>query len=163
MFDPEWNKGCSSCSGFVDALGDLSGLNKRATTFVLVSRAPLEKLRAYQEQRGWDIPWYSSFGSDFNYDFHVTLDEKAEYNYRSVAEMKRLKVTNGTEGEEHALSVYFRLGNDVYHTYSTYGRGTELLTNAYAILDATPYGRQEDFEDSPEGWPQKPTGVAFVF
>src|SRR3984893_7028035 len=74
MFDPEWDKGCSGCTKWVDALGALSRLNARATTWVLVSRAPLAKLDAYKAQRGWSIPWFSSFGSDFNYDFHVTLD-----------------------------------------------------------------------------------------
>jgi predicted dithiol-disulfide oxidoreductase (DUF899 family) len=61
------------------------------------------------------------------------------------------------KGEQHGLSVFFRLGDDVFHTYSTYARGTEMLTDAYALLDTTPYGRQQEFEDSPPGWPQKPT------
>ena len=78
MFDPAWDKGCSGCTGFVDALGDLSLLNKRDTTFVVVSRAPLVKLEAYKAQKGWRIPWFSSFGSDFNYDSQVTLDPKAD-------------------------------------------------------------------------------------
>jgi predicted dithiol-disulfide oxidoreductase (DUF899 family) len=67
------------------------------------------------------------------------------------------KVPSLTEGEEHGLSVFFRLGEDVFHTYSAYARGTELLTDAYSLLDTTPYGRQQDFEESPRGWPQKPT------
>jgi predicted dithiol-disulfide oxidoreductase (DUF899 family) len=66
-------------------------------------------------------------------------------------------VPNLTEGEEHGLSVFFRLDEEVFHTYSTYGRGTESLTDAYRLLDTTSYGRQQDFEDSPSGWPQKPT------
>jgi predicted dithiol-disulfide oxidoreductase (DUF899 family) len=81
----------------------------------------------------------------------VTLDPKVgpvEYNYRNKAEMK---------GEEHGLSVFFRLDDDVFHTYSAYARGTESITDAYRLLDTTPYGRQQDFEDSPPGWPQKPT------
>lgn len=160
MFDPAWEKGCPGCTGYVDALGDLPMLNQRDTTFVLISRAPLAKLQAYKALKGWDLPWYSSFGSDFNYDFHVTLDENVapvEYDYRSKAEMIALKVPNPTQGEEHGLSVFFRVDQDVFHTYSTYARGTESLTDAYALLDRTPYGRQEDFEDSPQGWPQKPT------
>jgi predicted dithiol-disulfide oxidoreductase (DUF899 family) len=160
MFDPEWDKGCPGCTGYVDALGDLSMLHDRDTTFVLVSRAPLAKLDAYKAHRGWSVPWHSSFGSDFNYDFHVTLDENVapiEYNYRNKAEMEARHVPNLTEGEEHGLSVFFRVGDDIFHTYSTYGRGTESLTDAYSLLDTTPYGRQEDFEDSPPGWPQKPT------
>lgn len=151
MFDPNWDEGCPGCTGFVDALGDLSMLPERDTTFVLISRAPLPKLDAYKAARGWDRTWYSSFGSDFNYDYHVTLDESVaptEYNYRNEKEIK---------GEEHGLSVFFRVGDDIFHTYSVYARGTEALTDSYALLDTTPYGRQEDWEDSPPGWPQKPT------
>ena len=160
MFDPTWDKGCSGCTKWVDALGDLSGLNDRDTTLVLVSRAPLVKLDTYKAQRGWSIPWFSSFGSDFNYDFHVTLDPNVapvEYNYRPKAEMLARKTPNGTEGEEHGLSVFFAFDGKVFHTYSVYARGTGCLTDAYALLDMTPYGRQQDFEDSPPGWPQKPT------
>lgn len=160
MFDPEWEKGCPACTGYVDALGDLSLLKDRDTAFALVSRAPFAKLKAYGALRGWKLPWFSSFGSDFNYDFHVTLDEKVmpvEYNYRRKAEMVAKRLPNPTKGEDHGLSVFFRIGDDVFHTYSAYARGTELLTDAYSLLDTTPYGRQQDFEDSPRGWPQKPT------
>lgn len=160
MFDPAWDKGCSGCTGYVDALGDLSMLKDLDTTFVLVSRAPLPKLDAYKAQKGWRFPWFSSFGSDFNYDFHVTLDEKVapvEYNYRDKRELEARKGPNLAIGEGHGLSVFFRLDDDVFHTYSTYARGTESLTDAYSLLDTTPYGRQQNFEDSPPGWPQKPT------
>ena len=160
MFDPTWEKGCPGCTDYVDALGDLSMLSQRDTSFVLISRAPLAKLDAYKKLKGWKWSWCSSFGTDFNYDFHVTLDENVrpvEYGYRSKAEMEALKVPNPTKGEEHGLSVFFRVDKDVFHTYSTYARGTESLTDAYTLLDRTPYGRQEDFEDSPAGWPQKPT------
>jgi predicted dithiol-disulfide oxidoreductase (DUF899 family) len=164
MFDPEWDKGCPGCTGYVDSLGDLSTLGERDTTFALISRAPLPKLEAYKASKGWNIPWYSSFESDFNYDFHVTLDEKVapvEYNYRSKAEWAKLRGAEATErmmqGEEHGHSVFFRIEDDLFHTYSAYGRSTEGLSEAYGLLDITPYGRQEDFEDSPPGWPQKPT------
>jgi predicted dithiol-disulfide oxidoreductase (DUF899 family) len=135
MFDPAWENGCDGCTGYVNALADLSMLPARDTQFVLISRAPLEKLQAYKTRKGWDRPWYSSFGSDFNYDFQVTTDK----------------------GEAHGLSVFFRIDDDVFHTYSTYNRGTEALTDSYRLLDMTPYGRQEDWEDSPSGWPQHPT------
>jgi len=135
MFDPTWENGCDGCTGFVNELADLSMLPARDTQFVLISRAPLEKLQAYKTRKGWDRPWYSSFGSDFNYDFQVTTDK----------------------GETHGLSVFFRIDDDVFHTYSTYNRGTESLTDSYRLLDVTPYGRQEDWEDSPAGWPQHPT------
>ncbi|MGG6294860.1 DUF899 domain-containing protein [Leptolyngbya sp. AN02str] len=160
MFDPSWEKGCMGCTGFVNALGDLSLLHERNTTLALVSRAPRPKLAAYQAGQGWNLPWYSSFGSDFNYDFHVTLDATVtpiEYNYRNQAELEQLHGPNVMQGESHGLSVFFRIDNDVFHTYSTYARGVESLTDSYSLLDMTPYGRQEDFEDSPAGWPQKPT------
>jgi len=161
MFDPSWDKGCTGCTSFVDALGDLSLLNKRDTTFAVVSRAPLEKLEAYKKEKGWKVSWYSSFHTDFNYDFHVTLDPKVspvEYNYRTKPEMAKAKGHPvKLEGEEHGLSVFFRLDDELFHTYSAYARGTESLTDAYRLLDVTPYGRQQDFEDSPSGWPQRPT------
>jgi predicted dithiol-disulfide oxidoreductase (DUF899 family) len=135
MFDPAWDKGCDGCTGFVNELADLSMLAERDTQFVLISRAPLDKLQAYKALKGWDRPWYSSYGSDFNYDFQVTTDK----------------------GETHGLSVFFRIDDDVFHCYSTYNRGTESLTDSYRLLDVTPYGRQEDWEDSPSGWPQRPT------
>lgn len=135
MFDPEWENGCMGCTGFVNDLGDLSELNVRNTQFVLISRAPLEKLQAYKERMGWERPWYSSFGTDFNYDFLVTTED----------------------GETHGLSVFFRIGDELFHTYSTYKRGCESLSDVYRLLDVTPYGRQEDWEDSPSGWPQRPT------
>ena len=135
MFDPAWENGCMGCTGFVNDLGDLSELTVRNTNFVLISRAPLAKLQAYKESMGWERPWYSSFGTDFNYDFLVTTED----------------------GETHGLSVFFRIGDEVFHTYSTYKRGCESLSDVYRLLDVTPYGRQEDWEDSPSGWPQRPT------
>ena len=161
MFDPTWDKGCEGCTGFVNSLGDLSLLNKTDTTFAVISRAPLAKLEAYKALKGWNILWVSSFGSDFNYDFHVTLDSKiapAEYNYRTKEEMAAaVGHPVKMEGESHGLSVFFRMDDDVFHTYSTYARGVESLTDAYRLLDVTPFGRQQEFEDSPPGWPQKPT------
>jgi predicted dithiol-disulfide oxidoreductase (DUF899 family) len=152
MFDPKWDKGCPGCTGFVDALGDLSALAERDITFALISRAPLPKLRAYQKKMGWNHrTWVSSFGSDFNYDFHVTLDKAVappEYNF---------KPRRDHTGEAHGLSVFLRMGREVFHTYSSYARGVEKLTDSSSLLDVTPYGRQQDWENSPKGWPQKPT------
>jgi len=159
MFEPAWEKGCMGCTGFVNALGDLSMLSDRDTSFVLISRASLAKLERYKAAQGWSLPWLSSFDSDFNYDFHVTQDKSVapvEYNYRNEQELKE-RGSYFTQGEAHGMSVFFRLDDAVFHTYSTYGRGVESLTDSYSLLDITPYGRQEDFEDSPVGWPQKPT------
>ena len=135
MFDPAWEKGCEGCTGYVNELADLSLLPARDTQFVLISRAPIHKLLAYKTRMGWQRPWYSSFSSDFNDDFQVTTDT----------------------GETHGLSVFFRIDDAVFYTYSTYNRGTEALTDSYRLLDMTPYGRQEDWEDSPSNWPQRPT------
>ena len=152
MFDPKWPKGCPGCTGYVNALGDLSMLAERNTAFALVSRAPVRKLQAYGRKMGWDHAWVSSHGGDFNYDFHVTLDDEEaprEYNFKPARD--------GFTGEAHGLSVFFRIGGEVFHTYSAYARGVESITDAYGLLDRTPYGRQEDWEDSPRGWPQRPT------
>lgn len=135
MFDPSWDDGCMGCTGFVNDLGDLSELQVRNTQFVIISRAPLEKLLAYKARMGWERPWYSAFDTDFNQDFEVTVDG----------------------GERHGLSVFFRIDDEIFHTYSTYKRGCESLSDVYRLLDMTPYGRQEDWEDSPVGFPQRPT------
>lgn len=162
MFDPKWDAGCPGCTGMIDSLGDLSMLEKRNTTYALISRAPIEKLEAYRKLHGWNRTWVSSFHNDFNYDFHVTQNKQVvplQYNYRTAEELEARKDVEPyfTEGESHGLSVFFRIDDKVYHTYSTYARGCEGVNDSYSLLDVTPYGRQEDFEDSPEGWSQKPT------
>lgn len=160
MFDPAWEEGCAGCTGFVDEWGSIKSVNETDTTVVLISRAPLEKLEPYKAKHGWTVPWYSSFGSDFNYDYHVTLDDSVapvEYNYITEEEMKAKNEPYFAKGEQHGMSVFFRIGDEVYHTYSTYARGNDGMILTYGFLDMTPYGRQQDFEDSPEGFPQKPT------
>lgn len=144
----------------MDELGDLSLLERRDTTFALVSRAPLPKLEAFKARKGWDRTWVSSFDSEFNYDFHATHDEKigpVEYNYMTKELLMARRGETEIVGEDHGTSVFFRIGDAVYHTYSCYARATEGTTDSYGLLDLTPYGRQESFEDSPEGWPQQPT------
>lgn len=160
MFDPAWEDGCPSCTGFVNAIGNLGYLDTRDTKFALISRAPSAKLERYKAKRGWNVPWYSSYGSDFNYDFHVTFDESVapfEHNFRTKAELQELGETRFGAGESQGLSVFFRIDDNVFHSYSTYARGVEGLTNSFSLLDTTPFGRQQDFEDSPPGWPQRPT------
>jgi len=136
MFHPDWDKGCPGCTASVNDIGTVTPLHDKDIAFVLVSRAPLEKLLAYREQMGWDFPWYSSGRSTFNQDFHVTAEDG---------------------GESPGLSVFLRDGDRVYHTYQTGGRGVEPVIVTFGFLDMTPYGRQEDWEDSPAGWPQQPT------
>lgn len=152
MFDPSWAGGCPSCSFLVDNIGHLSHLHARDTSLALVSRAPLDKLEAYQRRMGWTFPWYSSYGTSFNYDFHVTLDQAVapvEYNYRDTAEFERDPEWAGWAGELPGTSAFLRDGDRVFHTYSSYARGGDLLLGTYNWLDLTANGRQEDWEQPP--------------
>jgi predicted dithiol-disulfide oxidoreductase (DUF899 family) len=126
--------GCPGCSMFVDQIGELAHLHARDTSFALVSRAPLANIEPFKQRMGWTIPWYSSARSDFNVDFGVTSDG----------------------GESFGLSVFVRDRDRVFRTYLTAGRGVEGLGSVWTFLDLTPLGRQEDWEDSPEGRPQTP-------
>jgi predicted dithiol-disulfide oxidoreductase (DUF899 family) len=159
MFAPSWDEGCSSSSAGADEIsnGLLKHLHARDTTFVYVSRSPLAKIEAYKASKGWTIPWFSSYGSDFNYDFHVTLDESAapiEYNYRTKAEHEQVGTSYYVEGEQPieapGRSCFLREGNSVFHTYSVYARGLETVGGSYYFLDETALGRQEDWEE-PKG------------
>lgn len=162
MFEPDdpppgktepWSEGCSGCSFFADNVGNLSHLHARETSFVMVSRARLEKIRAFQARMGWTIPWYSSFGSEFNYDFHVTTDESlrpVEYNYQDRATLEAKKELYHLRGEQPGLSVFLRDGDRVFHTYSTYGRGLEMPLGLLHLLDLTPFGRGEGWGGQPD-------------
>lgn len=157
MFDPAWDAGCKSCSAFLDDIGHLTHLNVRGTTFAAISRAPFEKIAKFKARMGWNVPWYSSHGSDFNYDFNVTLDESVKpivYNYRSKEDHIKggtgYYVQSDQPFELPGMSAFLRDGDRVFHTYSSYGRGPELFTSTTAILDITALGRQEDWEE-PKG------------
>ncbi|MEJ7628879.1 MAG: DUF899 domain-containing protein [Nocardioidaceae bacterium] len=141
MFDPSWDEGCPSCSYVVDNLGHLSHLHARDTTLVAVSRAPIDKIEAYRARMGWGFPWVSSVASDFNYDFRVTLDASVSppvYNYRPA--------DPEWVGEQPGVSVFLRDGDSIFHTYSSYQRGLDVLLTTYNYLDLTPLGRQESWE-----------------
>ena len=147
MFDPHWDEGCQSCSFLADGIGNLAHLHARDTTLAMVSRAPLAKLEAFRQRMGWTVPWYSSSGSDFNYDFHVTLDPAVapvQYNYRDLDELG--PDWQGWTGEMHGLSAFMRRGDRVFCTYSSYARGTDTVNSTYQWLDLTARGRQEDWE-----------------
>ncbi len=147
MFDPSWDEGCPSCSYTTDNVGNLAHLHARDTSFAVVSRAPLARIEPFKARMGWTVPWYSSYGSDFNYDFHVTLDEAiapAQYNYRTKAELEQAGTPWFARGEQPGVSAFLREGDNIFHTYSTFGRGGEQLLNTYMFLDLTALGRQED-------------------
>jgi predicted dithiol-disulfide oxidoreductase (DUF899 family) len=159
MFDPSWEDGCPSCSAGADEISDglLAHLHARDTSFVVVSRAPLATIEDYKARKGWTFPWVSSYGSDFNYDFHVTLDETVaplEYNYRSSVEHEQAGTSGYLEGEQPiempGQSCLLRDGDSVFHTYSSYARGAEMTGGSYYYLDLTALGRQEDWEE-PKG------------
>jgi predicted dithiol-disulfide oxidoreductase (DUF899 family) len=124
--------GCPGCSLVVDNIGHIAHFHARDVSFALVSHAPLAQIEPYKARMGWTLPWYSSFGSDFNVDFGVTTDE----------------------GETFGLSVFLRDGDGVFRTYFTARRGVEALGSVWTFLDLTPFGRQENWEESPAGWPQ---------
>jgi predicted dithiol-disulfide oxidoreductase (DUF899 family) len=128
---PGWpDAGCDGCSMFVDNLGHPAHLNARDTSLALVSKASLADIERYRERMGWSIPWYTLAGNDFNEDCGVTTG--------------------------FGLSVFLREGDTVYRTYFTTGRAVEALGTNWTLLDITPLGRQENWENSPEGYPQEP-------
>lgn len=138
MFAPDVNgwpeAGCPGCSFVVDNLGNPANLHARDVSLALVSRAPIENIERYRKRVGWTLPWYSSANNDFNIDIGVTTDK----------------------GEDHRVNVFLLDGDNIYYTYYTSARGTETLGSTWGLLDITPFGRQEDWEDSPAGWPQTP-------
>jgi predicted dithiol-disulfide oxidoreductase (DUF899 family) len=155
MMAPDWEEACSSCSFVVDHIPDLSHLHYRSTSFVAVSRAPIAKIEAFKKRMGWTFPWVSSFGSDFNYDFHVTQDEDVapvEYNYKDKATLEKEGKSYSTKGEQPGLSIFYREDGDIFHTYSSYARGLEVLLGTYKLLDLTPLGRQEEGPGPKMSW-----------
>jgi predicted dithiol-disulfide oxidoreductase (DUF899 family) len=158
MFDPEtagqhtsWTSeaACFVCSFWMDNFNGITlHLNHRDITMAAVSRAPYPKLAAYKARMGWKFPWYSSAGSDFNFDYGVsfTAEElsagEVEYNYRPTQ-------LSGTEAP--GISVFLKVDGKIYHTYSTYERGLDMLNVAYHYMDLVPKGRDED-EDGAGSW-----------
>jgi predicted dithiol-disulfide oxidoreductase (DUF899 family) len=147
MLGPDWEEGCKSCSFWADSFDGIPiHLQHRDVTFTAVSRAPLAKIEAYKKRMGWSFPWVSSYGSDFNYDFHVSFKQeqlaagKVDYNYG---------LDEGYE-ELPGVSVFYRNERgEVFHTYSCYARGIDAVNGAYQFLDLVPKGRDEDgLEDS---------------
>jgi predicted dithiol-disulfide oxidoreductase (DUF899 family) len=143
MFGPGWSEGCPSCSFLGDHFdGATIHLANRDTTLVVVSRAPLEQIETFKKRMGWKFKWVSSFGSDFNFDYHVSFSKvdidkgNIYYNYA---------IGQFPSEEAPGASVFYKEANgDVFHTYSTYGRGLDIFLGAYNFLDITPKGRDED-------------------
>ncbi|MCO4745951.1 MAG: DUF899 domain-containing protein [Proteobacteria bacterium] len=148
MFDPKWDAGCKSCSFVADHFQHaVPHLAQRDVTLVAASLAGVAKLQAYRARMGWTHRWVSSAGSPFNYDFGVSfteaqIAEEAPYNYGS----------GKAWGEAPGLSVFSREGDTIFHTYSTYSRGLDVLINTYNYLDLVPRGRNYDGNDAYMGW-----------
>jgi predicted dithiol-disulfide oxidoreductase (DUF899 family) len=140
MFGPNQDEGCGGCCMFIDQVGHPAHLHARDVTFAITSRAPFQKLERFRRRMGWEHPWYSWGGGDFGVDFGTSPPEPKEGSYQ--------------DGEGFGLSVFLREGDDVYRTYFTRSRGVEGLGTVWSLLDITPFGRQEKWEDSPEGYPQ---------
>ncbi|HXC27340.1 MAG TPA: thioredoxin family protein [Stellaceae bacterium] len=141
MLAPGWGEGCVGCSFGADHIGNaLVHLEHHDVTTAVVSRAPIAEIEAYKARMGWKFKWVSSYGSDFNYDYHVSFTPedfakgKVYYNYR---------MTEGGMEELPGLSVFFKDGPEIFHTYSSYARGAEELLTTYMVLDLTPKGRNE--------------------
>jgi predicted dithiol-disulfide oxidoreductase (DUF899 family) len=120
-----------------------------------LSKAPHPKIEAFKRRMGWTFPWVSSFESDFNYDFQVTLDEargSIEHNYENAAAMVAAGRFYTTVGETPGVSVFVRKGDDLFQSYSAYARGLDLLLNTYNYLDLTPLGRQDSEGPNPQAW-----------
>ncbi|HXS67785.1 MAG TPA: thioredoxin family protein [Candidatus Polarisedimenticolia bacterium] len=150
MFGPEWREGCAHCSFWADHYdGTVAHLAQRDTALVVVSRAPLKEILPFQKRMGWRFKWVSSFGNDFNFDLHVSFTPEEIksgslfYNYRQ---------TKMLIDEREGVSAFYRdAKGDVYHTYSAYERGIEMLNNTYHFLDLTAKGRDEN-PDSRQDW-----------
>lgn len=150
MFGPEWEQGCPGCSLAADTMNaNIVHLIQRYVAFTAVSRAPLHKIEAFRQRMGWTFPWVSSFGSDFNHDFAVSFTPE---------ELNRDKVYNfGTTAfsadEAPGMSAFYKNSSgEIFHTYSTYGRGLEGILGVYALLDVAPLGRNEAGLPSPMAW-----------
>jgi predicted dithiol-disulfide oxidoreductase (DUF899 family) len=151
MFPPDWDEGCPRCSFWADSFnGTTAHLNARDVTMVAISRAPQPKLAVYAKRMGWTFPWFSSGGTDFNHDFGVAFrpdtlaSGTAEYNYGP-----------GGPGfpDREGISVFCKGdGGQVFHTYSTYARGLDMMNAAYQYLDLVPKGRDEAGHDDPQYW-----------
>jgi predicted dithiol-disulfide oxidoreductase (DUF899 family) len=160
MFGPQYEAGCPVCSTAADSFdGNVVHLNERDVTFLCVSRAPLEKLKAYQRRMGWTFPWVSSQGTDFNFDFDVSRTQEQVAPIVDSGNLggaiPRLAADCGTDlagyiEERPGLSAFTLSDGVVYHTYSTYHRGLEPLLGFYPLIDRTARGRDEG--DPPKIW-----------
>jgi predicted dithiol-disulfide oxidoreductase (DUF899 family) len=152
MFGPDDTEGCPGCSFMADHVdGAVIHLEQHGVTFLAASRGRLARLDAYKRRMGWSLPWVSSLGSDFNIDFAVFTDEERRTGQGFNFGAPRRASLNVLRDELHGLSAFALEDGVVYHTYSCYDRGTDVLHGTWQLLDRAPKGR----EDAPEGWPSR--------
>lgn len=147
MFGPEDFEGCTGCSFFADHVpAHLEHLHSRDTSFACVSRTSIAKIEDFKKRMGWTFPWYSSLGSDFNYDFHATQDESVAPvlgNYMTKEELAKKNRNFEARGEQSGMSVFIMEDGEVLHSYSQYSRAGDQFLLTYQLLDFTPLGRQD--------------------
>ncbi|HEX4488797.1 MAG TPA: thioredoxin family protein [Terriglobales bacterium] len=150
MLGPGWKEGCPSCSFIADQFDAMTPhMEQRDVKLVAVSRATSPEVEAFKQRMGWKFPWVSSFGSDFNYDYEVSFSKediangKVVYNYETMSFPSE---------EGPGASVFYKKDGEIFHTYSTYGRGLDMMLNAYNFIDLTPKGRNEDGLPWPMAW-----------
>jgi predicted dithiol-disulfide oxidoreductase (DUF899 family) len=151
MFGPDWDEGCPHCSFWADHYeGARLHLPHRDATLVVISRAPFPKLEAYRQRMGWNFKWVSSYGNDFNFDYGVSFTPEqisagsAVYNYARMTD---------ADDEREGFSAFYKGSSGlIFHTYSTYARGIDLLNTTYNFLDLAPKGRDEDGPEGPQAW-----------
>lgn len=161
-FAPGWEAGCRCCSAFLDQVGHLSHLHARDTSFVVVSRAPYTRILPFKARMGWSLPWYSSYGGDFNHDFGATVERthaeadgtadgeavgEAGGPGRPAGEAEAAEELSGGAVERSGISCFLRDRERVFHTYTTRGRGLDGLGPVGSLLDLTALGRQEEWEE----------------
>lgn len=151
MYDPAWDAACQSCSFWADNFNDIIvHLNQRDVTMIAISKAPYSKIDAYKKRMGWDFKWVSSSDTDFNRDYYVSFTseelEKKEGFYNFV-------IQNPSVSELPGVSIFYKdPSGKIFHTYSAYARGIDILNNTYNYLDLVPKGRDEDGYEFPMGW-----------
>lgn len=151
MFSPEWDEGCPHCSFWADNFDGIDvHLHHRDVTFLAVSRAPLPKIERFKERMGWSFPWVSSFGSDFNFDYHVSFTSEERENATAFYNYVE---TNPGPADREGVSAFIKDdAGSVFHTYSCYARGIDILNGAYNFLDLMPKGRDEDALPDSQDW-----------
>jgi len=151
MFAPEWDEGCPHCSFWADTFNGIGvHLNHRDVTFVAISRAPLSKMESFEKRMGWSFKWVSSFSTDFNYDYQASFTPE---EIQSAAGLYNYVRTDPGDTDREGISVFYKdASGTVFHTYSCYARGIDMMNATYQYLDLVPKGRDEEGLPDLQAW-----------